>query len=426
MKRFPRLLLFALLALSAVFWASWEAARLRAEQQLSRFLGVPVHVRRLTFTPGGLTLHKVSFELAGKSPLRIERLQVEGSPFSSSFSQLRSITLTGLKLSIAGVPLNAGGKVHIRAVPGSYAQVDGQLELKHPTVRGEAEIAGRLVEPVVFGWVETKAFGKRRFLSKLILSREAIGLQQLEVQGGWAATGNVLIRRPAWQADLSVIAPDTTRYRFRIEPGVKPWVRAKLSVYPEEGAPKEFFGQWAIERGHLEFEAQLLGRQGVLKGVTELQFPYRTTAALDLFSLDLDEIADWIPGQSSSNLSGIVKGRMEMSAFLGGVSSSGELVSRRGRFGRMDFEQMAVRFKGQGPLIQVHDSYLARRGTLALMEGGVDVRRIGKPDFFRNVKLSPAPDVKGGLELPGFDLGIPALPADQSVKLNLKKEEKAL
>lgn len=434
MRRFPRFMLFAVLALSAAFWAGWEAARLKAQQELSRFLGVPVHVRRLTFTPNRLTLHKVSFELPGKSPLRVERLQVEGAPFTSSISKLRSVTLTGLKVSVAGVPLNAEGKVFIRGEPGQYARVDGQLDLAHPSIKGRAEVTGRLVEPVLFGWLETEAFGKRNFIAKLSLSREAIGLQQLEVQGGWAATGNVLTRKPGWRGELSVIDPKTNRYRFQVEPGAaKPWMRAKLQVHPEEGTPKEFFAQWALQKDRLEFEAQLLGRQGVLTGESELQFPYRTNASLELFALDLSEIAGWIPGQSSSNLSGKVKGRLEMSALMGKVSSAGELVSTAGRFGRMDFEQILVKFRGQGPMIQVKDSHMARRGTLAQMEGQLDVRRIGKPDFFRHVKLSPAPVVQGqGVGLPklavtGETLSVPPVPVpEQSVKLDVKKEEQSL
>ena len=53
----------------------------------------------------------------------------------------------------------------------------------------------------------------------------------------------------------------------------------------------------------------------------------------------------------------------------------------------MNFDQIAIRFQGKGPILRLENSQLSRRGSVMRMEGMLDVRRIGQPDFFRNVKL---------------------------------------
>ena len=159
MKRVSRLFLTVLILSLAVAAAGTELARWKVQEGLSRFLGVSVRVQRLTFSARRLTLHGVSFLLPARAPLKIDRLNLEGSIlsvatgrlFTGAFPNVRSIKLTGLTLSLAGVPLQAQGEVFLRGRPGSYAQVDGLLTLEHPMLKGSAEITGRLLEPVIFG-----------------------------------------------------------------------------------------------------------------------------------------------------------------------------------------------------------------------------------------------------------------------------------
>ena len=135
MKRFLRLFLAVFLISLAATVAGAEIARLKVQEGLGRFLGVPVRVQRLTFSTHRLTLHGVSFLLPAQAPVRIDRLRMEGSLwsvatgrlFTGSFPNLRSVKLTGLTLSVAGVPLQAEGKVYLRGQPGTYARVEGLL-----------------------------------------------------------------------------------------------------------------------------------------------------------------------------------------------------------------------------------------------------------------------------------------------------------
>lgn len=422
MRRFTRFLLAAVL-LVAAFFAAWEIARLKIQEGLTRFLGVPVHVQRVTFSLHRLTLHGVSFYLPARAPLRVERMQLEGSLFSKSFPDLRSATLTGLTLSVAGVPMHAEGRVFLRGEPGTYAQADGLLRVEHPMLRGEMEVTGPLLQPVVFGWLEAAPVGRRHFLGKLNISREEIGLEQMEIQGDWRAAGR-LVLQPAWRGELSADGPDIG-FRFRIEPGEGSFTRATLWLHPLEQAPKRLTAQWALRNGRLEFEGAMLDGQLLFTGKTELRFPYRTGLVLGVNSLDLSEIKEWIPGQSESGLAGTVQGRLELSGILGRVGSTGELVASRGRFGRLDFDEIAIRFRGRGPELQLRDSYLARRGSRMKMDGQLDVRKIGQQDFFRLVKLTPVEGSQEPLSLRGFEIA-PSITPGQNVKFKLEGEEQVI
>ena len=385
-------------------------ARLKVQDGLSRFLGTPVQVRRLTFSARRMTLHGVSFQLPVSAPLRIEKLRLEGSLgsvitgriFSGPLGQVHSVTLTGLHLIVAGVPLHAEGKVFLRGRPGAYAQVDGKLTLDHPLLRGEVEVTGTLLEPVVFGWLESAQAGRRHFISKWEINRKAINLSQMQIQGGWSAAGNLAFRQPSWKGELTVAAPDQ-RFRFQVMPGESGATRVVLWAQREGAPPKEFSARWIVEKGQVRFHAGLLDDQALLDGETDLKFPYRISVTMEANGLELADLADWIPGQSSSSLTGKVRAHIEASGILGRIASRGELVSGQGRFGRLDFDQIAIRFQGQGPLLRVENSQMRRRGNAMLMEGTLDLRRIGRPDFFRLIRLTPA-EGRGKLELGGFEI----------------------
>ncbi len=443
MKRISRLfLVFLILAVCAAA-AGAELARWKVQEGLSRFLGVPVRVQRLTFSARRLTLHGVSFLLPARAPLRIDRLKLEGSIlsvatgrlFGGAFPSVRSVKLTGLTLSVGGVPLHAEGEVFLRGRPGTYAQVDGLLTLDHPMLKGSAEITGPLLEPVVFGWVESAPIGRRHFIAKLDITRETIGLPRMQIQGGWTATGGLVFRRPSWRGELNVLGPDMERFRFQIMPAGGEFTRATLWVHPEGAPPKEFSVQWTVRRGQLDFEAGLMGRQATLKGQVDLRLPYRTAVRLDLTALELDGIADWIPNQSSSKVAGTMKGYVEVNGFLGQVSSKGELIAGKGRFGRLDFDQISIRFQGRGPILRLENSQLLRRGSALRMEGMFDARRIGQPDFFRHVKLSSVPGMESSLDLGGIAIGPTsgegvnvqtAVTPEQNVKVKIEKEEQVI
>ncbi len=367
---------------------------MKIEQDLSQFLKVPVHVGRVSFSLRRLTLHQVSF---GKVPLNIRRLRMEGSLLSALSGKLfqgswqkgavQSVTLTGLNVTMAGVPLQAEGRLYLTGSPGTYMQVEGELTVEHRLLKAEVEVGGRALQPVVFGWVEDVRGVRRHFSSQWEFRREAIRLSRLELQGGWNASGEL---------------------------AMQPKAHALIWVQREGFSPEELSVTWSVGRSQLEFEAGLSSKQASLAGEMGLHFPYWASLALSVNGLELGEVAHWLPGNMPSKIAGRVQGQVSISGSLNHWISSGDLLAAEGRFGFLEFTQIALRFHGKGPILQIENSQLSKPTGTLLMEGMVDLRRIGHPDFFQAVKLTP---LSRNLEVAGWQMS----PTPGSSGLQIKR-----
>ena len=396
------------MAVLAAALSAFEWARLELEKGLSRFLKLPVRIQRLSISPQHLTLHNVSFGSPSWAPVRIERLQLEGWKVWGS-RPAGTLTLTGMTLSVAGVPMQAQGRVQLTGRPGTYAHAEGWLTLEHPFLSGNLEVSGRLLKPVVFGWLEGARVGRRHFVSQWDLRRDRVRLGSLQMQGGWTAEGELLIhdrqdRGAPWRGDLQVAGPQD-RFRLGVTPSETGSTQATLWAHREGVPPTEFSGEWIVRGGSMHFQAGLMDRQAVLTGQMSLRFPYATDLVLDLDGLHLSDVLDWLPGEVPPRVAGRVEGRIRLSFVFPRTVSRGELSASNGRFGWEEFREMRVRFQGEGPVLRLENSRVTKANGTALMDGTVDLRLLGHPDFFRLVKLTP---VRGNPDREGWQVG-PAL-----------------
>ncbi len=88
-------------------------------------------------------------------------------------------------------------------------------------------------------------------------------------------------------------------------------------------------------------------------------------------------------------ISGRVVGRIRLEGPWNRLVSRGELFSRNGAFGHRRFELATLRFFGTGPVLQIQNSGITFPGESMRMEGLVDLRQIGRSDFFKQVRLNP-------------------------------------
>ncbi|MBI3322125.1 MAG: hypothetical protein HYZ94_00390 [Candidatus Omnitrophica bacterium] len=445
------LILLALLSLGAVLFGGEELARAALQQALSRAFQVPVSIRRLSFSTRDITLHGVSLSAsrsaAASAPVAIRRVRIEGSPFSTLGRRLftrswkeetqETLTVTGLTLLIGGVPLHSDGRVTVTAGPDRPAGCEGRLTLDHPVVRGEIDISGRALHPVVYGWIEGAGAVRRRFISQFHLSAEGVGLDRMEIQGGWTAEGWVSMpgAGSGWKGDLHVSGPEGRRYELRLEPLSGKRLRLAAQLFREGAPPKKVSVVWKVRRSRLELDADLLGEEAKLTGVVELNPPHKLDMKLQFRQLDVQEMLEcYFPGVVSSPVSGRVEGQVTLGGFTQRPVSAGELLSREGSMGPMKFDSMRLRFEGQGPLLHIHDSQIVKPKGVVSMEGTVDLRKIGQQDFFRHVRLNstePGVDLLG-LEMSvtkdgsgGIQLGREISPQEQ-VNLRVQGEEEIL
>jgi len=382
-----------------------EAGRWVAQGRLTHMLGVEVQIRKLTFSPTHLTLYGVTFHpdpastrLKTPSAFEIQRLQLKGS-LGFLKPTMQAATITGIRLNIAGVPLEADGRFFVTTQPDDTAKCDGRLAIKHAFLSGEVEVSGAIETPVFLGWLEGLGQSRRHFVGQLGFSDGKLQLSRLEVTGGWRATGQM---DPAQRRGSLEVVGLNSRYTLQVE-GVAPvGGKALLWLYQEDLIPQELSMQWQVKRSALELEASFLSERIRLSGQMDLAHPYSVDLNLLFRGANVMDLADWIfSGADIGTLSGRLSGAVQLSGTPPQLDSKGELIAQNVLFGIVSYPRMALRFEGAGPLLKIANSQLTRPNGILLAEGTVDLRRVGRNDFFRGVKLT---SMEKTLEMAGWEM----------------------
>ncbi len=386
-----------------------EQVKHKFESGFSRFFQVPVHIHRITFLPSEMTLHRIRLQISaqpeGTAPLAIERLQIEAPHLWTLlvpafgkreglsrlfFKGTGSITVKELTLSFAGFPLRGQGRLTLAVGSDGVPQAEGWLSFLHPLVEGRVEVTGPAMAPVLMGWLESGRFGRRHFIAQLALGPDSVELSRMEFQGGWNASGRFSVANQRTQALLWLIREDLS--------------------------PQQITMEWAVERPWLNFEARLMGAEApqtrdisgsaadaarngaeaALSGRMKLRPPYPVEMTLDLSDLKLKNLVEWfVPRLGGATVAGRVWGRVALSGPLGELISRGDLSGEDGQFNQQPIRGVSLRFHGKGPILRIDNSHLVRPEGTWVVEGTVDLRRLGQPDFFQTVKVtSPDRDFK--------------------------------
>lgn len=316
-------------------------------------------------------------------------VQVKGFFFSL---QNHSVTLRELTFDIAGVPLQAQGRLNVTAQAHAAARCEGWMNLRHPLLTGYLEVSGKSTEPVLLGWLATPRGVQRRFLAQLSIRPEGMTLTQMEVEGGWRAWGVF-----AMKGKFQVEGPGN-RFTLEVEPGRRENGRLSLLLERKEDLQRRLTVDWALRRNALNFEAAFL-EEARLSGRMELNAPHQMEITLELSGVEMEELFHPFFKRGVSPISGQMKGEVKVAGTPAHLISHGTLTSRDGKFYQTPFTWAAVRFSGVGPVLKIQNSQLTKPTGVLLIEGSVDLRQLGHPDFFSQVQLSW---VQSPLELAGL------------------------
>ena len=401
--------LFFFLFCGAAALSVLRTARLGLQEELSRFLGVPVRIEQVALGPRRLTLQGVTVQepsSAAAAALWIERLEMEGQMFSlRRFWLLLNrrpllpagpLTLTGVTFSVAGFPLEAQGKVRLTSVPGSYAVIEGRLSLEHPFLRGEVDLSGRLLEPVTEGWVEGAFIPRRHFVGEWKIGEDSIQLIRMEMEQGWLCSGRLSLSR---QGEMELEGPET-RIQLKLAAWDSQAAQATLWVYREGLDPKEISVRWNLKWPRLIFSAAVSGAAADLKGWMGLQPPYPLDLTLTVRQIPLAEAAEWVPPASEwPRLKGSLKVEVHLAGSAQAPDFEGDFSARQVQFNDLWLDTVAVRFEGKGSHLWVDGTIHSRPESVLLAGGWVDLRRFGRPDFFNTVRLDSMG--RGGAQVDG-------------------------
>ncbi|MBI1953639.1 MAG: hypothetical protein HYS41_05905 [Candidatus Omnitrophica bacterium] len=320
--------------------AGLPLAKARLEHSISGLLSASVKIQGISLWADGLTLHRVSLRPNGPGApaaagalLNVQRLTL------GQFWKLgrgSSITVKGGTFSLAGVPVQAKGEVDLELPNG---RCEGWMKIQHPLWEGWLEVSGRIKRPVLLGWFQGKGLPRRHFVAELDWNQERLLLSQAEIQGGWRLTG--FLERKA--------SPD---------------IRGRLDLTGSSG------------RGRMSC--------GFL-----LHPPDGSHLTLQLKGLRAEEILPWfLPPERLPNFSGWLEGQASLEGPWQRLVSRGRLTGREVTLGSQTLPQVSFEWEGLGPRLTIINSHMNKPSGVVWMDGTVDLRKIGRPDFFSMVRLS--------------------------------------
>lgn len=301
---------------------------------------------------------------------------------------------------------------HVRwAGPPLSGQLEFRNSLKHPTVVGQVEPADAPPIPVA---------------SQAMMSRDRIEATDIQVGAFQAVAGVVDWSQRRWS--LTLAAPNAGA--ITIQGGAMDWrhpacdivfnplragpltvtTTARLSAswvdLPEVGRALqgtvtttqsvvnrqrvgECSGSWILTGRHLQIASLTCGDRTVLSGSVGLQPPFSLALSLEVLGIDAAEVAAVIEPGKSPVAAGIVHGRLDLVGTLGQPRLTGYLGGRDGKIGNTPYETATINFEGEGSVIRLLDSRIQQPGQLMILEGVVDLARLGAANVFEHVRMTP-------------------------------------
>ena len=153
---------------------------------------------------------------------------------------------------------------------------------------------------------------------------------------------------------------------------------------------KPFFdlkASYRISKEILEISKLDIGNMFYLDGRLGLREPYLIDIVALTDNMNLPQVISVIDARYGSSVLGTMNSKLELKGAMGNLKSNIRLEMRKGRIGEMNFEYLSASLKGDGPMMRIEDSRIMRESGPLVLGGEMDLRRIGKENFFENIKI---------------------------------------
>lgn len=153
----------------------------------------------------------------------------------------------------------------------------------------------------------------------------------------------------------------------------------------------EVSGTWRVDLGGVTIHELALGSRYRVAGSVGCLPPYPVTLTLDLTDADAARVAALIEPGKNPLAGGIVQGRVAVTGSAGAPHLRGTLAARNGKLGATTFEAATLEFDGEGSVIRFTNTRLRQPGAEVVVEGFLDVTKLGTPTVFQDMRLTPRP-----------------------------------
>jgi len=154
-------------------------------------------------------------------------------------------------------------------------------------------------------------------------------------------------------------------------------------------ASGELLGLWALAPQVLAIETLQLGDHYRFSGVIGISPPHPLTLTLEMSDVDAARVAAMIEPGKSPMAAGMVHGSIEITGTADAPRLHGYLGGRDGKIGATPFKTATINFEGERSIIRLLDSRIRQLDAMVIMEGSVDLSRLGTQRVFEHVRMIP-------------------------------------
>ena len=145
---------------------------------------------------------------------------------------------------------------------------------------------------------------------------------------------------------------------------------------------------YRVAKDTLEISNLDLGQIFYINGKFGLKEPYLMDATAVTDNVNLSQILSIFNPKYTVFLTGTMNSKWEFKGALRKLKSKVHLEVKKGLIGGMNFDYLSADLKGDGPMVRIEDSRITRPSGYFVIAGDMDMRKIGKDIFFKDLKIT--------------------------------------
>lgn len=146
---------------------------------------------------------------------------------------------------------------------------------------------------------------------------------------------------------------------------------------------------YRIRDSVLEISKLSVGGGISMHGSVDVREPYPVNIILTLNNVNLSKmLSDFGISNSADFISGTLNGKCELKGPIEKSVLDAKLELRKGNISKLDYDYLTAHLRGEGPIIHIEESRITRPSGYFSIGGEIDLRKIGKPSIFENIKIT--------------------------------------
>ncbi|MFH1868504.1 MAG: hypothetical protein ABH843_05990 [Candidatus Omnitrophota bacterium] len=123
-------------------------------------------------------------------------------------------------------------------------------------------------------------------------------------------------------------------------------------------------------------------------GALTIREPVKIVLNTTLSDFDINRVLAFTLKNNTPAISCKMSGDLFLEGPLNRLATKANLEAGEGYLGNIDYENMILNLKGMGPILRIYESRLVRKDSFLVIDGTVDMRRLGKSRFMEDIKVS--------------------------------------